>query len=67
MTNNAIKGPTGVPAIRITNGVFPTLGHLVPTEDPNWKSQKTRRKNWRRVSNSPKAVRRRLGFKERRG
>ena len=35
--------------------------------DANWKSQKTRRKNWRRLSNAPKAVRRRMGFRERRG
>lgn len=34
--------------------------------DPNWKSQKTRRKARRRLSGAPKAVRRRMGFKERR-
>ena len=34
---------------------------------PNWKSQKTRRKNWRRLSNAPKAVRKRMGFRGRRG
>lgn len=35
--------------------------------DANWRSQKTRRKNWRRLSNAPKAVRKRMGFRERRG
>ena len=53
--------------VRFMNGVFPTLGHRVPMDDPNWKSQKTGRKNWRRLSNAPKAVRKRLGFKELRG
>lgn len=68
MDDKASMGPIGVLMRRITYGeVFPTLGHRIPTEDPNWKSQKTDRKNWRRLSNAPKAVRRRLGFKERRG
>lgn len=31
---------------------------------PNWRSQKTKRKARRRLSNAPKAVRRRMGFKE---
>lgn len=35
--------------------------------DANWKSQKTSRKNRRRLSNAPKAVRRRMGFRGRRG
>ena len=35
--------------------------------DANWKIQKTRRKSWRRLSNAPKAVRKRMGFRERRG
>lgn len=52
--------------VRYMNDVFPTLGHRIPTEDPNWKSQKTSRKNWHRLSNAPKAVRKRLGFKEHR-
>lgn len=35
--------------------------------DPNWKSQKTARKIRRRLSNAPKAVRKRMGFRGRRG
>lgn len=38
----------------------------VEGSDANWKSQKTRRKNWRRLSNAPKAARKRMGFKEHR-
>lgn len=52
--------------VRYMNDVFPTLGHRIPMDAPNWKSQKTGRKNWRRLSNSPKAAQKRLGFKERR-
>lgn len=49
-------------------GVAPKFDGLpMDLTDPNWKSQKTRRKNWRRLSNAPKAVRKRMGFKERRG
>lgn len=47
-------------------GMVPPADYYVTTADPNWKSQKTRRKNWRRLSNAPKAVRKRMGFKERR-
>ena len=32
--------------------------------DANWKSQKTARKIRRRLSNAPKAVRKRMGFRE---
>ena len=35
----------------------------VERNDANWRSQKTRRKNWRRLSNAPKAVRKRVGFR----
>ena len=48
-------------------GMVPPADYYVVTTDPNWKSQKTRRKNWRRLSNAPKAVRKRMGFRERRG
>lgn len=44
---------------------LPVEKEVTPTA-PNWRSQKTKRKNWRRISNAPKAVRRRTGFKERR-
>lgn len=42
-------------------------GTPVDPTDPNWQSQKTRRKIWRRLSNAPKAVRKRMGFRGRRG
>ena len=48
------------------SGMVPTADYYATTTDPNWRSQKTRRKNWRRLSNAPKAVRKRMGFKERR-
>lgn len=48
------------------SGAAPITAY-VERNDANWKSQKTRRKNWRRLSNAPKAVRKRMGFKERRG
>ena len=47
-------------------GAAPVTAY-VERNDANWKSQKTRRKNWRRLSNAPKAVRKRMGFRERRG
>lgn len=49
------------------SGMMPPVDYYAPTTDPNWRSQKTRRKNWRRLSNAPKAVRKRMGFRGRRG
>lgn len=48
------------------SGAAPVAAY-VERNDANWKSQKTRRKNRRRLSNASKAVRKRMGFRERRG
>lgn len=48
------------------SGMVPPADYYVATTDPNWRSQKARRKNWRRLSNAPKAVRKRVDFKEHR-
>ena len=66
--NREIMTDLGMVRAYESAGVAPTFGGLpVDMTDPNWKSQKTRRKNWRRLSNAPKAVRKRMGFRERRG
>lgn len=71
MNDIADKGPVGVRAEKIyglEDMVLPaSYRYGAPTTDPNWKSQKTRRKNRRRLSNAPKAVKKRMGFRERRG
>lgn len=68
--NNAINREimTDLGVVRAyESGMVPPADYYVTTTDPNWKSQKTGRKAWRRLSSAPKAVRRRMGFKERRG
>lgn len=65
--NREIMGDLGMMRAYESAGVTPTFdGTPVDLTDPNWKSQKTRRKGWRRLSNAPKAVRKRMGFRERR-
>ena len=66
--NREIMGDLGIMRAYESTGVAPTFSGLpMDLTDPNWKSQKTRRKNWRRLSNAPKAVRKRMGFRGRRG
>lgn len=48
-------------------GSEPVIPDFSPDHDPDWRSQKTARKRKRYLSNAPKAIKRRLGFKERRG
>lgn len=66
--NREIMTDLGVVRAYESAGVAPEFDGLpMDLTDPNWKSQKTRRKNWRRLSNAPKAVRKRMGFRGRRG
>jgi hypothetical protein len=66
--NREIKTDLGIIRAYESAGVSPESDGLpMDMTDPNWKSQKTARKRQRRLSNAPKAVRKRLGFKERRG
>ena len=66
--NREIMGDLGMMRAYESAGVAPAFdGTPVDQTDPNWKSQKTRRKSWRRLSNAPKAVRKRMGFRGRRG
>lgn len=66
--NREIMGDLGMMRAFESAGVSPTFdGSPADLTDPNWKSQKTRRKSWRRLSNAPKAVRKRMGFRGRRG
>lgn len=66
--NREIMSDLGMVRAYESAGVAPTFdGSPMDLTDPNWKSQKTRRKNWRRLSNAPKAVRKRMGFRGRRG
>lgn len=66
--NREIMTDLGMVRTYESAGVAPTFDGLPrDVTDPNWKSQKTRRKNWRRLSNAPKAVRKRMGFRGRRG
>ena len=58
--NKEIMGDLGM--VRMTEVM--SVPAYVEGPDANWKSQKTRRKNWRRLSNAPKAVRKRMGFRE---
>lgn len=70
IADKGTDGPVGVLAERIYRSgmVLPaSYRYGAPTTDPNWKSQKTRRKNRRRLSNASKAVKKRMGFRERRG
>lgn len=66
--NREIMSDLGIVRAYESAGVAPTFdGSPMDLTDPNWRSQKTRRKNWRRLSNAPKAVRKRMGFRGRRG
>ena len=66
--NREIMGDLGIIRAYESAGVAPAFSGLpMDLTDPNGKSQKTRRKNWRRLSNAPHAVQKRMGFRGRRG